>query len=71
MASYTDPVVLFVFIEVACALVLASLFLAVMNGSPCRGQYAGIGAILGLSLGPFIYAASTMYEIDQDLKNMK
>jgi len=62
------PAVVFVLIELACSLILAALFLAVTGRSVCRWQYAALGAIMGLALGPFIYAASVMADVETDLR---
>jgi hypothetical protein len=62
------PAVVFVLIELTCSLALAALFLAVTGRSACKWQYAALGAIMGLALGPFIYAASVMADVEADLR---
>jgi hypothetical protein len=58
----------FVVISLVCALLGAFLFLSINAANPCRWSWAGIGAVLGLSLGPYFFSMFVMVEIENHLK---
>jgi len=57
----------FVIISLVCALLGAILFGIISFKNPCRLTYAGIGAIIGLSMGPYIFAITIMLNIENSM----
>lgn len=63
----TINVIWFVIISFVCALLGAALFGAITVRNPCRWSYMGIGAVLGLSMGPYLFAIFVMLNIENSM----
>lgn len=60
-------VIWFILIELLLAVLGAVVFLVVSFKSACRVHWALIGAVIGLCLGPYIYACMIMAQLEQQI----
>jgi hypothetical protein len=63
----TLNVIWFIIISFICALLGAALFGVITAKNPCRWSYMGIGAVIGLSIGPYLFAVFVMINIENSM----